>query len=107
MRWINRGYPGRKRSRPRVRRCLSALGLVLPLGLISARCEALQVAPAAKVDFNREVRPILAKNCFACHGQDEAKTGQGAAPGPPRVGRQAAQERRHRRSSPAIPNPAS
>jgi hypothetical protein len=25
------------------------------------------------VDFNREVRPILAKNCLACHGQDEAK----------------------------------
>jgi hypothetical protein len=22
------------------------------------------------VDFNREVRPILARNCFACHGQD-------------------------------------
>ena len=30
-----------------------------------------------KVDFNREVRPILAKNCFACHGQDEAKRAKG------------------------------
>jgi len=29
------------------------------------------------VDFNREVRPILAKNCFACHGQDEAKRAKG------------------------------
>ena len=32
---------------------------------------------SAKVDFNREVRPILAKNCFACHGQDEAKRAKG------------------------------
>ena len=32
---------------------------------------------APKVDFNREVRPILAKNCFACHGQDEAKRAKG------------------------------
>ncbi len=35
------------------------------------------LAQAAKVDFNREVRPILAKNCFACHGQDEAKRAKG------------------------------
>ena len=32
---------------------------------------------ALKVDFNREVRPILAKNCFACHGQDESKRAKG------------------------------
>ena len=25
----------------------------------------------APVDYNRDVRPILAKNCFACHGQDD------------------------------------
>ncbi len=25
------------------------------------------------VDFNRDVRPVLAKNCYACHGRDEAR----------------------------------
>ncbi len=30
-----------------------------------------------KVDFSREVRPILAKNCFTCHGPDEAKRAKG------------------------------
>ncbi|HMJ66598.1 MAG TPA: DUF1549 domain-containing protein, partial [Candidatus Binatia bacterium] len=34
--------------------------------------EFARVAPAAQttINFNRDVRPILAENCFACHGPD-------------------------------------
>ncbi len=51
-------------------------------GLLAAPGHVSAVEPGAsaskpKVDFNREVRPILAKNCFACHGQDEAKRAKG------------------------------
>ena len=30
-------------------------------------------APPKPVDFDREVRPVLADNCFACHGPDDKK----------------------------------
>jgi hypothetical protein len=33
---------------------------------------ALVRADSASLDFNRDVRPILSENCFACHGFDEA-----------------------------------
>ena len=29
------------------------------------------------MDYNREIRPILAKNCFSCHGQDETHRAKG------------------------------
>ena len=50
------------------------LGAGPPAGRRQPRSRALR---SAKVDFNREVRPILAKNCFPCHGQDEAKRAKG------------------------------
>ena len=42
---------------------LSTLGLTLMLAV---------PATAGKLEYNRDVRPILAENCFACHGPDSA-----------------------------------
>ena len=40
-------------------------GLVFPLLAVALR--AASVAP----DYNRDIKPILAENCFSCHGFDE------------------------------------
>ncbi len=46
----------------------SPLAFLLPLA--AARLAAEEVALPAKIDFNRDVRPILSENCFKCHGFD-------------------------------------
>jgi mono/diheme cytochrome c family protein len=50
-----------------------AAGSVAPLLAIFA-AEPPKVAET-KVDFAREIQPIFAKRCFACHGPDEAEGG--------------------------------
>src|SRR6476659_2114629 len=41
------------------------------IGLAMLVALAGSVPAAEKVDFQREIRPLLADRCFSCHGRDE------------------------------------
>ncbi len=45
---------------------------MVPLGFAAWAGAAAPPRTPAKVLYNRDVRPILAENCFACHGPDSA-----------------------------------
>src|SRR5437763_15351723 len=46
---------------------------VVAVGLLGLAPAAAAPPPAGKVDYNFQVRPILADRCFVCHGPDEKK----------------------------------
>jgi hypothetical protein len=46
--------------------------LSLAVGLLSLALVRPAAGSAEKPTYNRDIRPILAENCFACHGPDKA-----------------------------------
>jgi mono/diheme cytochrome c family protein len=58
-----------------VRRWINS-GADLGRELSDAESDAMQIVERS-IDFNREIRPVLSRNCFACHGPDDSNRQMG------------------------------
>ena len=65
-----------------VRSAVLAVAVLAPLGVAMLRPAPLWAAELAnaataqsEIDFGRDIQPILARRCFACHGPDKAEAG--------------------------------
>src|SRR3982751_5126947 len=65
-----RGLIDRPSPRPARSNCMQRAALILSLSFIAA-ISARAAEPAPKINFSRDIHPVLAENCFACHGFDE------------------------------------
>src|SRR3569623_2639382 len=56
-----------------MKRCRQAPTIIFRVLIVAAVSAFSSTARAdsPKVDFNRDIRPILSNNCFKCHGPDE------------------------------------
>ncbi len=60
------GHRSIVRIRPSLHRAL-VLGCLVTFGFVQTECAA---QPDDAINFNRDILPILAENCYACHGFD-------------------------------------
>ena len=51
------------------------LRLARPVALFVGICGILSAQPRAKVDFEKDVMPILRQNCVPCHGPAQQNSG--------------------------------